>query len=156
MIDSIIKPLEPRGEGWQTGGDVRRVLRSAYPVVQWFHVGKGLGVLSAVEVASDGPGMPDKGPEYHVSISKPIPGSIGIDRCSADEAKWVLEQFGLDGAEEDNHVPNGKVRNFWRPVAEPLIGLDCACKETENKVVEGDFESRPLPLTASLGDTRRE
>lgn len=71
--------------------------------------------------------------------------SESVRRCDSTEAKWVLNQFGLDGAEEDNHVPYGKVRNFWRTVAAPLIGLDCACKEEEPAFVEdkGDFVWRP-------------
>ena len=33
---------------------------------------------------------------------------------------------------------------FWRPVADPLVGLECACKDTENVEVIGDFVRRPL------------
>jgi hypothetical protein len=91
--------------------------------------------MSAVETMSD----EDKGPEYHLSISKQVGGSP--NRCTSNEAKWVLDQFGLDGAEEDNHVPFGVVRNFWRTVATPLVGLECECKDEEPAVVEdkGDF-----------------
>jgi hypothetical protein len=93
-------------------------------------------------VASDG--KVDKGPEYHVSISKQL--FAGPTRCTSDEARWVLEQFGLDGAEEDNHVPGGVVRNFWRPVATGLIGLECECKAEEPAIREdkGDFVWRPV------------
>lgn len=103
-------------------------------------------VLSAVEVARDADGI-DRGPEYHVSISSvdfaaanPKP-----KRCQYLDAVWVLKQFKLESAEEDNHVPGGVVRNFWRTVAEPLIGLECACKADEPAIREdkGDYVWRP-------------
>lgn len=143
MIHDIIQPLQPKADpDWGTLGDVRTQMRSGYPIEAWFHLRMELFVLSAVEVATDGDGT-TKGPEYHLSVSKRR-GGCTPERCMADEAKWMLEQFGLDGWEEDNHVPGGQVRNFWRPVAEPLIGKECACKKTEHLVVEGDFEHRPL------------
>lgn len=103
----------------------------------WRHP-TGLFAISAVEVAVDKDGI-DRGPEYHISISK------NGARCSSFEAKWVLSAFGLNGAEEDNHVPHGIARNFWRPVAERLIGLECACKKEEIAVREdkGDYVWRP-------------
>jgi hypothetical protein len=66
-------------------------------------------------------------------------------RCDSNEAKWVLDQFGLEGAEEDNHVPFGIVRNFWRPVADKLVGIECQCKAEEPEIREdkGDFIWRP-------------
>ena len=143
MSQDILHPLAPSGTGWTDFGDIRKRMRSAYPLHAWYFEARNLSVLSAVEVAHED-GAPDKGPEYHISVAKqPVPNSV--ERCSAEEAKWVLEQFGLDGAEEDNHVPNGKARNFWRPVADHLVGMECACKDVENVVVEGDYETRPLP-----------
>lgn len=108
-----------------------------YPIRAFTHDESGLCVLSAVEVMAD----EDKGPEYHISISK------NGGRCDSQEAKWVLKQFKLDGAEEDNHVPHGMVRNFWRTVAEPLIGEECPCKATETAIKEekGDFIWREAP-----------
>ena len=139
---NIIDPLRPKDRaGWETAGDVRHLLRSGYPVEQWYHPEKNLGILTAVEVAKDDDGI-DRGPEWHISISKPRPHG-GMDRCSAEEAKWVLGQFGMDGAEEDNHVAGGKVRNFWRAVADRMVGLECACKENEPMIREGDFDWRP-------------
>ena len=104
------------------------------------HPGRGLKVISAVEVASD-PGDIDKGPEYHISISR------NGGRCSSSDARQVLGDFGLDGAEEDNHVPGGFVRNFWLPVAEHLIGIECPCKASEPVMVEdkGDYVWRGVP-----------
>ena len=105
----------------------------------FWYLPRNLFAISAVETMAD----EDKGPEYHISISKPLPS--GVKRCDSNEARWVLAQFGLEGAEEDNHVPYGKVRNFWRPVANGLVGLECECKAEEPAVVEdkGDFVWRP-------------
>jgi len=142
MID-IVPPLSPKFDGWCAGVDVSAQMKSPYTVLLFDHLPHRLRVLSAVEVASDKDGI-DRGPEYHISISK-------FDRfghpgmCSAEEAAWVLMQFGCEGAEEDNHVPGGFVRNFWRPVADPLVGMECECKDTENVEVVGDFVRRPLP-----------
>lgn len=135
--ESIIKPLRPSGTGWE--GPVS-VPISAYPAEAWFFRPRNLSVISAVEVAVDKDKI-DRGPEYHISVCHVLP--HGTERCGADEAQWALAQFGLAGSEEDNHVPNGKVRNFWRTVAEPMIGLECECKETETVIREGDYEWRP-------------
>lgn len=145
MIESIIKPLRPKDDGhWQRWPMPRSEWRMGYPCERWFHGIRALQVLSAVEVAVDKDGS-SNGPEYHISVSRCALGLDGPQRCSSAEAKWVLLQFELDGAEEDNHVPGGKVRNFWRPVAEPLVGKECACKADEPAIVEdkGDFVWRP-------------
>ena len=78
-----------------------------YPVEAWEHSDSGLFALSAVEVATD-PGEPVLGPEYHLSITH------NGQRCSSADALFALAAFGLGDAREDNHVPNGRVRNFWR------------------------------------------
>ena len=140
---SIIKPLRPNGVGWkEMPMDQRYTL--GFPSRAFFFKEKCLTVISAVEVATD-KDMIERGFEYHISISKRI---VGMTiRCDSNEAKWVLDQFGLEGAEEDNHVPNGMVRNFWRPVASNLVGLECKCKESEPAIVEdkGDFIWRGIP-----------
>lgn len=141
---SIVSVLRPRGKGWrEIPCDPRASM--GYPSRAFFHPPSSLAVISAVEVADDG--KIDKGPEYHVSISKQT--VLGPGRCDSNEARWVLDQFGLEGAEEDNHVPNGVVRNFWRPVANRLVGLECECKAEEPAIVEnkGDFVWRPAPET---------
>jgi hypothetical protein len=110
----IIPVLRPKGDGWTEVPGANR-FSLGFPA-RAFSYKDGLFVISAVEVASDKDGK-DRGFEYHISISRPI--SPGLtSHCSSNEARWVLDQFGLEGAEEDNHVPHGKVRNFWRPVAE--------------------------------------
>ena len=139
---SITSVLRPKGAGWQEIPTDKR-FSMGYPLRAFFYEARNLAVMSAVEVADDG--KIDKGPEYHLSISKQLPS--GPARCDSNEAKWVLGQFGLDGAEEDNHVPNGVVRNFWRPVATGLVGLECECKAEEPEIKEnkGDFIWRPAP-----------
>ena len=139
-VQSFVAVLRPKGLGWREIPGVQRY-SMGYPAQAFMHT-SGLFVISAVETMSD----EDKGPEYHISISRPV--SPGItSRCDSNDAKWVLEQFGLDGAEEDNHVPYGRVRNFWRPVATPLIGLECPCKADEPAIIEdkGDFVWRDAP-----------
>lgn len=137
-IKSIIKPLAPKGNGWrEVPADQKYSM--GYPLRVFFHDESGLAVMSAVEtVLSE-----DLGAEYHISISKQNNGQI--DRCDSQEAKWVLRQFNIEGAEEDNHVPYGKVRNFWRPVANNLVGLECKCKASEPEIKEnkGDYIWRP-------------
>ena len=138
---SITATLRPKGSGWtEIPGASEFTL--GFPCRSWFHKRSGLFVMSAVETVSDG--KIDKGPEYHISVSRPVRPGVSA-RCDSNDAKWVLEQFGMDGAEEDNHVPNGVVRNFWRPVATGLIGLECECKAEEPAIVEdkGDFVWRP-------------
>ena len=139
----IIKPLKPNGDGWtELPFDQRYSL--GFPGRAFFFKARGLAVISAVEVATDKDQI-ERGFEYHLSVSRQT--IIGTSRCDSEDAKWVLGQFGLEGAEEDNHVPFGKVRNFWRPVASPLVGLECKCKESEPAIIEdkGDYIWRGTP-----------
>lgn len=62
-------------------------------------------------------------PQYHVSFSDNGK-RIGITFMEA-----VLKQWRITDFEEDNHVPNGKVRNYWKPF-DPEA-KECRCKETE-------------------------
>lgn len=144
---SAIKPLAPAQRAdWIGPFDVSEELAShgnlpSFPCAQWFHARHGLCVLSAVEVATDKGGF-SRGPEYHISISRH--GADGTpQRASSDETTWVLREFGMAGAEEDNHVPHGRVRNFWLPVNESQIGNECPCKDEETAVVDGDYVWRP-------------
>jgi hypothetical protein len=137
---ALFSVRRPAGAGWIEVPGAQRY-SMGYPAIAFFHEVHSLFVISAVEVASD----EDKGPEYHISISKRI--GRTTQRCTSHEAKWVLDQFQLDGAEEDNHVPSGLVRNFWRPLATGLIGMECRCKEDEPAIVEdkGDYVWRGVP-----------
>ena len=140
---SIISVLRPKNPGWQeiTGAEKFTL---DFPAWSFWFLPRNLFVISAVESVQDG--KIEKGFEYHLSISKPVRPGV-IKRCDSNEARWVLDQFGLEGAEEDNHVPGGKVRNFWRPVANNLVGIECECKDEEPAIVEdkGDFVWRVAP-----------
>jgi hypothetical protein len=129
---SIIKPKTPAGSGWVDCGESPTESISGYEGRIWFFTEREIVAISSVEVVKN---AGDKGPEYHLSISK------NGHRCSRNEARFVLKCFGMTDAEEDNHVPGGFVRNYWLPVADPLIGKDCECKATETAIVEdgGEF-----------------
>jgi len=133
MLD-IIKPKFPSGDGWIQLPDPDKKVTLGYTGHAFVHQDSGIFVISAVEVANDEDGI-DKGPEYHISVSK------NGGRCTTSDAIWVQSEFDMLDAEEDNHVPNGFVRNFWRPVADPLVGIECACKDNEPVMREdkGDF-----------------
>lgn len=147
---NIINPLRPfkqsRNQWFQDPNIHPDLIHACYPVERWVHYGTDISVLSAVEVATDKDGS-SNGPEYHVSVSKATwpNGRYTPSRVDTNEAKWVLAEFGVDGAEEDNHVPHGIVRNFWLPVAGHLVGKECACKAEEVVIREnkGDFVWRP-------------
>lgn len=151
---SVVQPLQPSHQGptqWFGDTTIREQLRKAghpsgYPIERWIHYGYDITVLSAVEVAVEKDGS-SNGPEYHLSVSKATwpNGRYTPTRVDTNQAKWVLAEFGLDGAEEDNHVPHGVVRNFWRPVASGLVGKECQCKAEEVviKEMKGDFIWRP-------------
>lgn len=136
FIDSVIQPKRPEGADWHRPRWWRappELAALGYPVEAWEHV-SGLFCMSAVEVASE-PGKPALGPEYHLSVS------MGGQRCTAADALFALAAFGLTDAKEDNHVPSGRVRNFWRPVADNLSGYECPCIADEPAIREdkGDF-----------------
>jgi len=136
-LQSIIKPKRPSGSGWRRNSEWQcppQLAAMGFPIEAWGHRENGLFVLSAVEVARE-PGKPDLGPEYHLSVS------ANWQRCSSADALWVLGQFDLSDALEDNHVPSGRLRNFWRPVADQLSGFECHCVGHEPTIREdkGDF-----------------
>jgi hypothetical protein len=149
-LPSVIQPLRPKNQSrtqwFQDEAIHPQLLRAGYPIERWLHYATNINVLSAVEVATDKDGS-SNGPEYHISISKATwpNGRYTPTRIDTNEAKWVLAEFGVDGAEEDNHVPHGVVRNFWRPVASGLVGKECKCKAEEVviKEMKGDFIWRP-------------
>lgn len=149
MTINIINPKRPTGPGWKAENDpaVMAVLRKnvgAFATEIWLHLASGIQVFSAVEVARD-QGQPDLGPEYHLSMSKHT-GAGQPGRTTTAEAMWVLGQFDLIDATEDNHVPSGRVRNFWRPVADHLSGYECPCQDDEPAIREdkGDYVWRGI------------
>lgn len=138
-MNDIITPKRPAFPGWQRLEDPPKWVTRGFAGESWFYPESRLFVITALEVAAPEGGI-DKGPEYHLSISR-TGGDRQPQRCTSAEALWVLAQFELDGAEEDNHVAQGRVRNFWRPVAENLVGVECPCKADEPEVREekGDY-----------------
>lgn len=137
MTLSVIQPKQPSAPGWQRAAwwaCPPQLAALGYPVEAWEHTQSGLFAMSAVEVARE-PGKADIGPEYHLSVS------MNGQRCSSADALFVLAAFDLVDAKEDNHVPSGRVRNFWRPVADGLSGYECPCVEGEPAISEdkGDF-----------------
>jgi len=137
MVGSIIQPKRPVIQGWRRSAEwvcPPQLAVLGYPVEAYEHPASGLFALSAVEVASE-PGKPDLGPEYHLSVS------LNGQRCTSADALFTLHCFGLADAREDNHVPSGRVRNFWRPVADNLSGYECPCVADEPAIVEdkGDY-----------------
>lgn len=144
----IIQPLRP-GAGWQQWPvDVSTWPTRPYAIERWYNRLNEVQVISAIEVVKE-IGRDDR-PEYHLSISGLKYMAVKNHRCSDSLARWALKQFGLDGWEEDNHVPGGLVRNWWRPVADPLVGQECLCKETEPEIREdkGDYIWRDAPKDA--------
>jgi hypothetical protein len=133
-MTAVISPKRPTEPGWEQqplhpAFAARVAAMGGYPTESWMHYAAGMLAISSVEVANE-PGQPELGPEYHLSIS-----AMGM-RCTPEQATWTLEQFGLADAREDNHVPNGKVRNFWRPVADNLSGYECPCVDEEPAIRE--------------------
>lgn len=142
---SIIQPKRPKGIGWtKFKGVVPSLEGTGFPYESWTHRESGIKVISSVEVAAEKVGVPALGPAFHISISQN--GGRG-GRCTSAMALWVLDQFDCTDALEDNHVPSGFVRNFWRYVADNLSGMECPCTETEPAIREdkGDFVWRGAP-----------
>ena len=134
----IIKPKEPRCDGWIKGPDASGTVGMGYQAQYWIHKDGSILVISAIEVATT-EGKEDIGPEYHLSMSVQTPS--GPQRIRSKDAKWVLRAFDMDDATEDNHVPNGIARNFWRPVADKFSGYQCPCVDEEPAMIEdkGDY-----------------
>jgi len=133
-IPSIIKPLSPISPSWSNLGRTAEEHTFGYEGYYWQH-SEGFMVISSVEVAEGG--FADKlMPHYHLSISKGHK-----RRCSSVDARFICTQFGMADALEDNHVPNGFVRNFWMPVTEDQRGAVCPCNDNEPAMLEdkGDF-----------------
>lgn len=71
------------------------------------------------------------GPQFHISFSRT---DTATGRLCRREVRQVLRDFGLLGAEEDNHHP-GRAHHFWRPV-DPAHRVACQCKATEDTIRE--------------------
>jgi hypothetical protein len=70
------------------------------------------------------------GPTWHISVSR-------LARRPHDrDVEHALRDFGLTGAEEDNHHP-GNARHFFLVIDPAFRGL-CECKTTEDVIVDPD------------------
>ena len=144
---SVIRPLRPKNIN-PTEWYSQPFHNDAYC---WDHK-SGFRMISALEVVEDAKNPEVNGPHYHVSMSMFVWPSgasqpSGPHRINSQDAAWRLRHHFPDyaGWEEDNHVPDGKVRNFWRPVDESKVGQECFCKQHEPAIREdkGDFVWRP-------------
>lgn len=137
---NVLKPKRPKGAGWEFLWPYPESQNFGYGGEVWFYPEQRLLVISCVEVTND---LDDValGPQYHISASKQP-----HQRCTRNEARFVQKAFGMLDADEDNHVPNGIVRNFWMPVADKYKGHVCPCKDTETAFKEnkGDYVWRGI------------
>ena len=124
---SAVQPKTTRKDGWINCGQADPYMTLGYPGFVFENPQLNLFVITAVEVM-------ESGATYHLSMSR------DGHRCSRAEAKYILKCFGMQDAEEDNHVPSGVARNFFLPVNENLIGHECPCKVTEPAIVEDKGE----------------
>ena len=83
------------------------------------HDHTGAMVVSAVELVRDSAGKDHL--EWHVSVSGPRASRAGTGLVDV-----VRRHFDMGDAIEDNHVPNGVVRNLWLRVNPDERG-DCEC-----------------------------
>ena len=148
MVISVIQPLQPKNMPWEEIPVEGPLARAGFPVQRWiqwpgnYPGALGISILSAVEVVADEPGG-EEFVQYHISVSG-FDRSDTILRLSKTIADAAIAAFGVDGFEVDNHVPNSKVWNYWRHVADPLVGKECACVKDEKLIVEGDYPWRPV------------
>lgn len=125
MTNPTIQPKKPRpgATDWEPRGTHGTAER-------W--VSGGICVLSDVHWLADH-GEPLH-PEFHLSVS------YNGGRAGRQAVRKVLRDFGMENASEDNHVPDGFVRNFWRHVNDAEHHV-CPCQETEpaiETVIRGD------------------
>jgi hypothetical protein len=115
----------PKSADWSFDG----ACPAAGPSASRFHRGHVV-VVSSLDLASLPDGSGQEGLQWHVSIS------FNRKRVKDNLVRMVLREFGMVGAEEDNHHP-GLARHFWIPV-DPTRRVDCECKTTETVIVERD------------------
>lgn len=136
-------PKTPVSGTWTQGASIPRLLFRHLV----FDSVAGVRVLSSVDfiAAQDSPtGQPRH--EYHLSISE------RGGRASRECVNQVLVDFGLVGANEDNHTgPNGVARHFWLPVVEGQV-IECPCQKDEPVHDEGgDYRWREAPGLKTQG-----
>lgn len=136
-VISVVQPKKPSGSKW-VQLDYQGF--TGYPTMMFRHKTSKLCVISAVEVASDAPGH-EPICSYHISMTK-----NGKRRTRPEETRFILRAFDMEDANEDNHVPGGIARNFWRPVNDNMADHVCPCQDSEPAIREdkGSFVWRGL------------
>ena len=99
--------------------------------------------ISSLQIADLPDGSGETGPQWHVSIS------LKGKRPKDNHVRSALRDFGMLGAEEDNHHP-GNARHFWMP-CDPARRVDCECKASEDVIVDPDCYRWTNP-TADSGE----
>lgn len=124
-----MKAKRPSGAGWRELPVPPAIAAQAIAALRYVHDGWRVSVLSCVEMVHDEP-------QFHVSL-------VMLDGSPAPRfaVKAVRKAFGMEAAEEDNHVPGGKVRNLWL-LAGDRAGV-CECKDEPETVTQ---------IGASVGD----
>lgn len=123
-------PKRPWRSGWQRLPS----LRDRIELHRWWHARERLLVVSSAPVAEF---RGELRPQWQVSASKVFVGGHER-RPTDDEVAFVLREFRIVGAEEDNHMP-GLARHFWMLCdLAPGDEMGCECKEGEETVVEPD------------------
>jgi hypothetical protein len=119
----------PRGAEWQPLPVPRVLWTSNTLSVSRWQRGAVL-VVSALEDAELPGAGGASGPTWHVSISR-----LG-KRPRPRDVAHALRDFGMVGAEQDNHHP-GVAQHYFMPV-DPAYRSACECKTTEDVIVEAD------------------
>lgn len=139
----IVKPYRPTTGGWiRVEVAWPRDRLQPYVIEKYYNRGQELQVITAIEmVEPDGVVKLAPRAEFHVSVSGLKWMAPAPYRVSDSRARWAMRQFGFDGYTEDNHVPDGIARNYWRPLADHLQGEVCKCLEREPAIhaMKGDY-----------------
>lgn len=142
----ILQPMRPGGSSswvmWPLMNP--EFVAEAYAAERWFNRAHEIQVISSIEGVRQDNGS--KRFEYHLSVTACTWPDFKVMRCNDQTARWAMVQFNFTDYVEDNHVPGGKTRNYWRPIAQNQ-DPSCHCFETEPKIVEdkGDYIWRHAP-----------
>lgn len=120
-----ITSRRPTGDGWTFMGFLRPP--PVYELVTAWSHRTGINVVSSVP-------RTEAGPEWHISVT------FRGGRASREQVRAALAAFDMRDAEEDNHVPHGKARNFWLPVNRDARGKHCKCKDESPLFTEGEYQ----------------
>lgn len=135
-MSAILTERAP-GPGWTCNGYVS--------ATRGTHYQRGaIRVISSL-IEADLPDGSGVGWQWHVSVS------TNGKRPHHRHLACALREFGMIGAEEDNHHP-GNARHFWKPV-DAKHRVACECKVDEQIVVDPDGYqwTNPRPETGAKG-----